>query len=476
MKKLIAMLLALVMVLSLAACGVEKTPVEPAPAAPAEPAPAPAEPAPAPAEPAPADKVEVQWWTYYGDSNIGYCQKIIDAFNESQDKYFVTIHYQGSQAEMNAKMMATAQSELPAMFSGAVENVAMYEASDFCTSLQPYIDADTAGWPELESTWGAIRGAYCDNKGNQVGYPMGYSYGGVFYNADLLKEAGIDPATLLTYTDIYEASKKLVEGGYCTYGVGFHPDGFYPTAAIGREGLQAYNANNGYGDERITECLYIKDEKVNGAIAEMLTAYQKLHAENLCVPYGSNYQSDIIPQIAAGECAMMVGVVSMTTKVLSAVDGKYEIGIIPQPSCTDAGKRTGEPAGGTGNFIGNNGNAEAMQGAYEFIKFASTADQAAFFAVSTGYLAPNQAAYDSAAYQDFKNNTWPAVSVVYDSLAKSDDSANNPYIPISNEMKAANKLMIETVSSDPNANIADVIQTAYDSIQEAIELYNMSNP
>ena len=166
----------------------------------------------------------------------------------------------------------------------------------------------------------------------------------------------------------------------------------------------------------------------------------------------------------------------MTTKVLSAVDGKYEIGIVPQPSCTDAGKRTGEPAGGTGNFIANNGNEAAMQGAYEFIKFASTADQAAFFAVSTGYLAPNQQAYDSATYQDFKNNTWPAVSVVYDSLAKSDDSANNPYIPISNEMKAANKLMIETVSSDPNADIATVIQTSYENIQEAIELYNMSNP
>lgn len=472
MKKLIAILLALTMVLSLVACGgANNTPAETE--APVQETPNETE---APVVEVPADKIEVDWWTYYGDSNIGYCQTIIDAFNESQDKYFVTIHYQGSQAEMNAKMMATAQSELPAMFSGAVENVAMYEASTFCTPLQGFIDADTAGWPELEGTWGAIRGAYQDNQGNQVGYPMGYSYGGIFYNADLLKEAGIDPATLTTYTAIYEASKKLVEGGYCTYGVGFHPDGFYPTAAIGREGLQAYNANNGYSDERITECLYISDSTVHDAIYEMLEAYQKLHAENLCVPYGSNYQSDIIPQIAAGECAMMVGVVSMTTKVLNAVDGKYEIGIVPQPSCTANGKRTGEPAGGTGNFIGNNGNADEMQGAYEFIKFASQGEWAAHFAVSTGYLAPNEQAYNHESYQNFKNNVWPAVSVVYDSLAKSDDSANNPYIPISNEMKAANKLMIETVSSDPNADIDAVIQTAYETLQEAIELYNLSNP
>ncbi len=43
-------------------------------------------------------------------------------------------------------------------------------------------------------------------------------------------------------------------------------------------------------------------------------------------------------------------------------------------------------------------------------------------------------------------------------------------------MKSANKLAVETVATDPNANIDDVIKTAQESIQEAIELYNMSNP
>ena len=46
---------------------------------------------------------------------------------------------------------------------------------------------------------------------------------------------------------------------------------------------------------------------------------------------------------------------------------------------------------------------------------------------------------------------------------------------ISNEMKAANILAIETVAADPNASIDDAIQMAEESIQEAIELYNLSN-
>ena len=388
----------------------------------------------------------------------------------------MTIEYQGNQTELNAKLGSTAQADLPSMFSGPVENVAMYATAEYCVPLQGFIDADTNGWPELESTWEAIRTAYCDNEGNQVGYPVGYSYPGIYYNADMLAEAGIDPKEIKSFNDLYDACVKLVEGGYTTYGVGFHPDGFYFNAALGREGLQAYNNNNGLGSERITECLYTKDAKVHDAIYNMLDVYQKLHAEKLCVAYGSDYQAEVIPQMASGDCAMFMGVVSMTTKILDAANGAFEVGIIPMISATEAGMNSGEPAGGTGLWICNTGDTAEQQGAYEFIKFASTGEQAASFAVATGYLAPNQESYTSDTYNDYVANTFPAVTGVYESLAASDDSATNPYIPISNEMKVANKLAIETVSSDPKANIDDVIKTAEETIQEAIDLYNMSNP
>ena len=179
--------------------------------------------------------------------------------------------------------------------------------------------------------------------------------------------------------------------------------------------------------------------------------------------------------VSSDEQAMMA-VVSVTGKVLTAVGDKFEVGIVPMISATNAGKRTGEPAGGTGGFICNNGNKWAQKGAYEFIKFASSADQAAKFATVTGYLAPNSDAYNSDTYKDYLTNTFPAITAVYDNLAKSDSSANNPYIPISNEMKAANKTATQEAASDPNANLDTIIQKANDTIQEAIDLYNLSNP
>lgn len=179
--------------------------------------------------------------------------------------------------------------------------------------------------------------------------------------------------------------------------------------------------------------------------------------------------------MASGDCAMMMGVISMTTKVLDAAAGNFEVGVIPMPSASESGKRTGEPAAGTGTYVCDNGNEKAMQGAYEFIKFASTGEQAGYFASATGYIAPNQEAYDSAAYKTYREETFPGISVVYDSLAKSDSSATNPYVAISNEMRDANKVAMETAATDPTADINTVITTAKDSIQEALDIYNQSN-
>ena len=458
MKKTLAMILALVMALSLVACGQKKDPT-------------------ADWGEKPEGTIEVVVWTYFGETMRNQYQQIVDAFNNSQSEYHVTVESQGNQAEMNAKIASTAQEDLPALFHGAVENVAMYANEDYCVPIQEFIDIDEKGaWKELDNTWDAIRAAYQDAEGNQIGYPQGYSYPAIYYNKDMFAKAGIDATKeLLSFEDLYTISKKLVDGGYTTYGIGFHPDGYYFNAALGREGIMYYDNDNGYKGT-IENCLYTSDSTANNAVKTMLGTYQKLYADNLAIAYGSNYQKEIIPQLADGSCAMMMAVVSVTVKVLSAVGNNFEGGIVPMISATSAGKRTGNPAGGTGSFICNNGNKWAQKGAYEFIKFASSADQAANFSTMTGYLAPNSDAYNSTTYQDYVKNTFPAIADVYTSLEKSDSSANNPYIPISNEMKAANKTATQEAASDPKADLDTIIKKANDTIQEAIELYNLSNP
>lgn len=248
--RILAAGMAAAMTLSLAACGGSASTAEPTASSTVEAA------APeATSEAAGGDVTEVTWWTYFGDKNIGYLQNIIDDFNNSQNQYHVTIVYQGNQMECNAKLQSTEKENLPAMFSGAVEDVAMYANSDFCVPLQKYVDADTEGWQELDDTWDALRSAYSDGQGNLIGYPIGYSYPNIFYNADLLKKAGVDPASIQSFDDLYDASKTIVDGGFATYGIGFFANGAMFNVALGREGVQAYNNENGLNGQPVTEKL-----------------------------------------------------------------------------------------------------------------------------------------------------------------------------------------------------------------------------
>ena len=155
----------------------------------------------------------------------------------------------------------------------------------------------------------------------------------------MFAKAGIDAVNdLKSFEDLYDVCRKLVDGGYTTYGIGFHPNGVYINTALGREGIMYYDHDNGYSGT-IEKCLYTSDSTVNHALKTMLGVYQKLQSENLSIPYGTNYQKEIIPQLADGSCAMLMGVVSMTGKVLTAVGDNFEVGIIPMLSATDAGKR-----------------------------------------------------------------------------------------------------------------------------------------
>ncbi len=474
MKKMLALLLAAVMVLSLVACGGQegskettaKTPnTDPAATTVAETEP-----------PRPAGTIELVWWTNYGEKNVALLQTTIDKFNESQSDYHLTIEYQGNANELMAKLNATNKDGLPDLFNHAAQRIGTIIDVNYLAKLQDYIDKDPDGAAWTKGTYQALIDAY-SYEGKLVGYPNGYSYGVVYYNKDMFAKAGINPADIHNMNDLYEAGKKLVDGGFCKKAIGFHPSGYYANCMLAYDPVDTFDAKNGM-DGRVTKCLYMDGGDAQKAVTAILDYYKKLYAGGYGVPYGANWNSEVVPLIASGDCAMGMGVISQANNLIKNIDGKFKLGVLQVPAATNGTETAGKGAaiGGTGIFMANTGDYWKMKGAYEFIKFMAQGEYTSNFSTGTGYLACSDAVYQSDAYQTYIKDTFPGIQDIYDHLKVADGSAVMPFNGVVTEIENQFKSAIEKIAADPSLDVMSVQKTLYEEVQDAIDLYNASNP
>ncbi len=417
------------------------------------------------------EPIEVIWWSNFSGTMAETLATMIQKYNYVQDKYVVKFEFQGGASDLMAKLQASSQKELPDMFSGAVEHTGFFAASEFTKPLQDFIDADK--W-DYSTTYPHLKSAYSDGEGNQIGYPIGNSFAGVYVNMDIFKAAGIDPyKEIKSLQDVYEISKKLVDGGYCEYGVAFHPNGYYVNAALAVEGVDSVDAGNGYNG-KATASLY-DTSPTKDALYSMLDAYQKIYAGGYGVPYGTDCNAEVVPMFATGKLAMFVGVISFHNRILKAGGDKVDIGMLTMPGCSDNSRSTGVPAGGTGSFICNNGKTESQQGAYDFIKWMAEPENAAYWSTSTGYLPVSSDAAETDTYKAFVEKVFPRAAYCLDAQKNGDSNTKTPYLPIANEVLKANLLAVEQVCNDPKYSIDQAIKDANATIAEALELYNLAN-
>jgi sn-glycerol 3-phosphate transport system substrate-binding protein len=416
--------------------------------------------------------IKVRYWSVFSGVLAEAVDGVIADFNASQKNYIIEREFQGNATEIMAKLQASSKNDLPGMFTGAVENVGYFVNSGYTKSIQDFIDADPGGI-DLTKTYPHLVSSYSDGKSRMVGYPIGNSFAGIFYNAKILKDAGIDPAKIKSYPDMYEAAKKIVNGGFAKYGVGFHKHGYYLNAALAVEGVPSFDKNNGY-DGIPTKAVY-DTAPTKDSLRSMLGVFQKLYSEKLAVPYGANENDEVVPLFSKGELGMFHGVISFYTRILATGGDKLDIGMIPMPSASEKGKNTGVPAGGTGNFITDNGNNLTQWGAYEFMKFAARADQQANFATKTGYLPVGSGGAETAKYQAFVKEKFPRVQVALDAQKNGDKTTKTPFVPIANELLKANLTAVEQVANDPKYNIDKAIADAQAAITDAIQLWSLAN-
>ena len=361
MKKLIAMLLALVLTMSMmVGCGGSANNDEP------------------------EGPVKVEFWHAMGSTTGELLQEIVDDFNKAHEgEIVVEAIYQGDYTTAMTKLQAAAGSgsDMPEVVQVEITRVGMYADADMLMDLKPFDDADDSF--NVSDMYDGVMD-FSWYEGQLVSLPNGRSVPVMYYNKDMLKAAGYDKAPE-TWTEFVDAATKTTKDGVIGYGCPIG-DSWYYLAMMLTAGGEVYNeAGNNIGFYE------------NGAGVEALQLWKDMQDKGiLFLPEGEDYASNSALRNAfmAGSCAITMQSSAQYRGL--ADNSEFEVGVayIPKDSTYAA-------IPGGSNIVAFDGKSEAENEAtWKFMSYLCSADVAGKYAAGTGYLPTSDAALNSSIYQE----------------------------------------------------------------------------
>ena len=219
MKKIIAMLLALTMLLGLTACGSKstETPAEqPVAEAPAEqPAEKPAEqPAQEPAEePAPAEKKVISYWAQWSENETqaAVLKDAIARFEANNPEYTVEVNWAGREVRdiLRASIDSGTQIDI---VEGDFANISANLGEDYLMDLTPYMEG-TEFEASISGGMASFAKSYTSDGESWYYIPSQPFVGTLFYNKAIFDEAGIDKMPE-TWDEFLDCCQKIKDAGY----------------------------------------------------------------------------------------------------------------------------------------------------------------------------------------------------------------------------------------------------------------------
>jgi sn-glycerol 3-phosphate transport system substrate-binding protein len=222
--------------------------------------------------------------------------------------------------------------------------------------------------------------------------PLNSSLPLLYLNVDAFKKAGLDPnKPPQTLDEIMVAAKKLTvrnAGGQVTqYGFGASIYGWFLEQLMAQSGETYCNLDNGRKG-LATELQF------GGATGtKVATWWADMVKQGLATNTGRK-TDDAQAAFKSGKVAMNLESTGALKGYLKAADSKFDLATAPFPK-VDATSKGGPVIGGASMWISGPGHTDAQQrAAWEFTKFATSAEQQAIWHTSTGYFPVNKGALD----------------------------------------------------------------------------------
>ena len=222
--------------------------------------------------------------------------------------------------------------------------------------------------------------------------PLNSSMPLLYINADAFKKAGLDPTKPpQTLDEIMTAAKKLTiknaSGQVEQYGFGAAIYGWLIEQLIASSGETYCNLDNG------RKGLATEVQFGGETGTKIATWWADMVKQGLATNTGRK-TDDAQAAFKSGKVAMNLESTGALKGYLKAAEGTFELATAPYPK-VDADSKGGQIIGGASLWISGPGHSDAQKrAAWEFTKFASSAEQQAIWHTSTGYFPVNKDALD----------------------------------------------------------------------------------
>lgn len=454
MKKVLALILALVMALALVACGDQGSETPEKPEGPI------------------TIKVSV---AQSGDGFTALTDAAA-AFNASQSDYVVDLYYGGSYTEIMTIMMTSTEADRPDIFASSGNDTAIYIAMEdkMYVPINDFIKAENYDDSNIVAN---LRANYQRN-GEWQCWPLGNTNVGQYYNTEVLSANGIDVKELKSYADIYDACEKLAAAGYKNFyqlRALTHID--WLNYAMTAQGIHYFDNNNGR-DGVPTKCLYDDGAECQQATEAFFQYLIDVVSKGDWILDPTVSSSDAWVSFAAQDVLMLDGYVSGANSIISLVNDSgdpFEFSYEVSP-VIEAGKPTkGQSPGGGALFIANTGDYWRQQGAWEFMKYLLNDDVVVDYAMKTGYTPITISGSETAEYKEYIQNKFPSAATVIAAQAATEEGVAYAPNPISSAVNTAYKDICQKILADPTGYTAQMAAAELaERTNEELELYRIT--
>ena len=318
----------------------------------------------------------------------GIFQRYADTFEERNPGITINPVFTGSYTDTRNTILTELQGGGAGPDVAVMLSIDLYSFAEegYIIPAQGFIDAMDDGGAYIDDFFDALMANGVDEMGNVWALPFQRSTPILYYNADLLAEAGYDspPTNNAELVGIAQALTTDERDGLLVPVAGGFPIWMYQSFAI------AYGQNI-VGDDP-TEVYFNTPEAV--AAVEFV---RSLGTDLGVGPAGGAAWGDTPVAFLAGQAAMIYHTTGNLTRILTGADFEVGVWYLPSGPAGEDGAGYGSPTGGGNLYIFDDGSkSEAeLEAIWQWVMFLSSPEIQADWGATTGYIAASATAWET---------------------------------------------------------------------------------